>query len=86
MIKEITQIQVICDCCGTQYEAPTAIAGNYDSGWLRSGEYDICNICFGLIKNKIFELTPPEIFDEALEQVTNQRKPTNLTQFDLKYS
>ena len=82
MTKEITQSFTYCDCCNKQLEEPNAIAGRWDSGWLINEDYDLCEICYGLVKLKIIKQIPKKVFDEAFKQVKKDRVPKPFENFD----
>ena len=87
MKKEVINNYMYCDCCGKQFEYPTAIYGSWNSGWEHINEYDTCDICTNTIKSRLYTQTPESILIDEIKKLKeeNNSKHPNLN-FGIQYT
>ena len=68
MIEIYETTQVKCDACGKIKKETLALIGSSCFGWSIVNEKDLCNICMGLLAQKILNHLP---FNSELNKLVN---------------
>ena len=64
-----------CDCCGTEHDAPVAIAGYASQvGWTTINGLDFCGICINDLNNQAIDRLSEDSFKEIVTNITEGAK------------